>query len=373
MPKISPRVFSPGCWRKRFSYEPTQQKGKFRSFLLNCLKDRLADAHDYRQALKRGGGSELLPLNEAQAEAAEALFQTYGAQEDSPNEDRLFERDWAETLVAAALIEFAAHYRDEGKRRLFEELKVFVTGGTYSLPTYSDLSERLGVQASTSWRGYPPARALPRRVAGRSPPDRRKRGGSGGRITRAFACLVERMKGLAMAHPLPPSALSAARRSNERVTVWPVSCAAVSMRARKNRFLKLVSLRRFRDRATRRRFFLGTWAGRDGRDLSRAGQVLHREVALKVIEVPAKAEGAHATRERFLREARAAAACAMPMSRVSFNSARRANRSLLLRDGAGGRRNAGTLVRRDGPLPVERRSRSRSRSRAPWLPRRRTV
>ena len=37
-------------------------------------------------------------------------------------------------------------------------------------------------------------------------------------------------------------------------------------------------------------------------------KVLHRQVALKVIEVPAKAEGAHATRERFLREARAAAA-----------------------------------------------------------------
>src|SRR5262245_53267194 len=36
-------------------------------------------------------------------------------------------------------------------------------------------------------------------------------------------------------------------------------------------------------------------------------RMLHRQVALKVIEVPAKAEGAHAARERFLREARAAA------------------------------------------------------------------
>src|SRR6266567_8851899 len=37
-------------------------------------------------------------------------------------------------------------------------------------------------------------------------------------------------------------------------------------------------------------------------------KVLHRTVALKVIEVPAEAGGAHAARERFLREARAAAA-----------------------------------------------------------------
>jgi hypothetical protein len=37
-------------------------------------------------------------------------------------------------------------------------------------------------------------------------------------------------------------------------------------------------------------------------------KMLHRPVALKVIEVPTKAEGARAMRERFLREARAAAA-----------------------------------------------------------------
>ena len=125
------------------------RKGKFRSFLLNCLKDRLADAHDYRQALKRGGGWDPLPLNEAQVETAESLFQTHGAAEDSPDEDRLFERAWAETLVAAALKRTAAHYRDENKKKLFEELKIFVTGGTSPLPTYSDLAERLSVQAST--------------------------------------------------------------------------------------------------------------------------------------------------------------------------------------------------------------------------------
>ena len=125
------------------------RKGKFRSFLLNCLKNRLADAHDHKQALKRGGGWDPLPLNEAQVETAESLFQTHGATEESPDEDRLFERAWAETLVAAALKRTAAHYRDENKKKLFEELKIFVTGGTTPLPTYSDLAERLSVQAST--------------------------------------------------------------------------------------------------------------------------------------------------------------------------------------------------------------------------------
>lgn len=134
---------------KKIFLRANSQKGRFRSFLLTCLKDRLADAHDHKQALKRGGGCNLLPLNEAQVETAESLFQTHGAPEDSPNEDRLFERAWAETLVAAALDRLRAHYREEGKKKLFEELKIFVTGGTTPLPTYSDLAERLSVQAST--------------------------------------------------------------------------------------------------------------------------------------------------------------------------------------------------------------------------------
>ena len=43
----------------------------------------------------------------------------------------------------------AAHYRDEDKKKLFEELKIFLTGGASPLPTYAELSERLSVPASS--------------------------------------------------------------------------------------------------------------------------------------------------------------------------------------------------------------------------------
>jgi RNA polymerase sigma factor (sigma-70 family) len=125
------------------------QKGKFRSFLLASLKNLLADAHDREQTLKRGGGQDFLPLNEEQVEEAESLFQTHCAFEDSPNEDRVFERTWAETLVAGALSQVAAQYNEEGKEKLFEELKIFLTGGADPLPTYAELSARLGIPAST--------------------------------------------------------------------------------------------------------------------------------------------------------------------------------------------------------------------------------
>ena len=67
----------------------------------------------------------------------------------SPNEDRVFERAWAETLVNAALARLSASYEAEGKKNLFAELKVFLTGGPNPVPTYEELSARLGSPAST--------------------------------------------------------------------------------------------------------------------------------------------------------------------------------------------------------------------------------
>ena len=82
-------------------------------------------------------------------------------------------------------------------------------------------------------------------------------------------------------------------------------------------------------------------------------RMLHREVALKVIEVPAKAEGAHATRERFLREARAAAALrhANVASVFQIGAPAETDRCYYAMELVEGETLA-TLVRRDGPLPV---------------------
>jgi serine/threonine protein kinase/Flp pilus assembly protein TadD len=83
-------------------------------------------------------------------------------------------------------------------------------------------------------------------------------------------------------------------------------------------------------------------------------KILHRQVALKVIEVPAKAGGAHAMRERFLREARAAAALrhANVASVFQFGAPKETSRCYYAMELVEGETLA-TLVRRDGPLPVE--------------------
>ena len=123
-----------------------RQKGRFRSFLLASLKNFLADAADRERTLKRGGAQVFLPLHEDQAQEAESLFQTHSGMS---NEDRLFDRSWAEALVAAALERLSADYKREAKEQLFNELRMFIAGGAEPPPTYAELTDRLGVTEST--------------------------------------------------------------------------------------------------------------------------------------------------------------------------------------------------------------------------------
>jgi RNA polymerase sigma factor (sigma-70 family) len=123
-----------------------RQKGRFRSFLLASLKNFLADAADRERTLKRGGAQIFLPLHEEQAQAAESLFQTHSGMS---NEDRFFDRSWAEALIATVLERLLADYKREGKEQLFNELRMFIASGAEPPPSYAELGHRLGVAEST--------------------------------------------------------------------------------------------------------------------------------------------------------------------------------------------------------------------------------
>src|SRR6184192_2472606 len=82
--------------------------------------------------------------------------------------------------------------------------------------------------------------------------------------------------------------------------------------------------------------------------------VLRRRVALKVIDVPAAARGSHTVRERFLREARAAAALRHPnvAAIYQFGASPDASHCYYAMELVEGE-TLETRVRRDGPLTVE--------------------
>src|SRR6186997_2745142 len=64
--------------------------GKFRSFLLVCLKNFLANERERARAQRRGGGRPILPL---EVENAETRYSLEPA--DSLTPDAVFERRWA--------------------------------------------------------------------------------------------------------------------------------------------------------------------------------------------------------------------------------------------------------------------------------------
>ena len=123
-----------------------EQKGRFRSFLLASMKNFLADASDRKRTLKRGGGQSLLPLHEEQIEEAESLFQNHRT---ANSEDQIFDRSWAEALVAAALERLSADYKGEAREKLFNELRIFLAGCAGAPPAYAELAVRLHMTGST--------------------------------------------------------------------------------------------------------------------------------------------------------------------------------------------------------------------------------
>src|SRR5205085_9539221 len=126
-----------------------RQLGKFRSFLLASFKNFLSHAREREQTLKRGGGREFIPFDDAWADAAESLFQTHCSSGSGLPEERLFEKTWAETVVETALGRLAAAYKAEGKENLFEKFQTFLAVGADPLPPYSELAARLAVTEST--------------------------------------------------------------------------------------------------------------------------------------------------------------------------------------------------------------------------------
>lgn len=99
-------------------------KGRFRSFLIACLKNHLANAWDRAQCLKRGGGSTVFSLDQQDAERTLALEQA-----DPLTPEKVFDRRWAETLLALALDRVREECDGVDKARRFDVLKEFLIQG----------------------------------------------------------------------------------------------------------------------------------------------------------------------------------------------------------------------------------------------------
>jgi len=131
--------------RDRSYLRADREKGRFRSFLLGALKHFVADARDHERAQKRGGGKIREPFDEATISEAENQV----ARNERWRADRVYDREWAETLLRQALARLAQECAFAGKATLFEALKSHLSPDGDQLVPYNELSARVERPAAT--------------------------------------------------------------------------------------------------------------------------------------------------------------------------------------------------------------------------------
>jgi len=124
---------------KQFLRDVHPEKGKFRAYLMACFRHFLANERDRPRAQKRGGGKTVLSLNFPDAETR---YRLEPARDLTP--ERLYERQWALALLEQVLNRLRDEAVSTGHGRLFDALKIFLTGESPSV-SYEQVAASLGL------------------------------------------------------------------------------------------------------------------------------------------------------------------------------------------------------------------------------------
>jgi RNA polymerase sigma-70 factor (ECF subfamily) len=117
----------------------TDQRGKFRSFLLTFLRHFLSDQCDRAQAQKRGGGQPVISIDAYEAEERE-----FNLPADGLSPDEIFDQRWARSVMHEAIRRLEREYGELGKRALFEQLKD-LQPGEHGTRSYAQIGAALGL------------------------------------------------------------------------------------------------------------------------------------------------------------------------------------------------------------------------------------
>ena len=116
--------------------------GRFRSFLLACLRNFLANEHERAQTQRRGGGRPIFSLDAAEGETRYSLEP---AGQQTP--DEFFDRRWAFAVLEGTMKELEREYGASKNRELFDQLKGFLPAGQVGQASVSreELASKRGV------------------------------------------------------------------------------------------------------------------------------------------------------------------------------------------------------------------------------------
>jgi RNA polymerase sigma factor (sigma-70 family) len=122
---------------KKYFAQVDRSQGRFRAYLLACLKHFLADARDHERAAKRGGGKPIVSFDSL---TAAERYQREPA--DTLTPEKLYDLQWARALVAQARARLREEYAAAGKNELHTFLNCLEPGAAERL-TYAEIGRRL--------------------------------------------------------------------------------------------------------------------------------------------------------------------------------------------------------------------------------------
>ncbi len=114
-----------------------RQKGRFRNFLMASIKHYLSNERAKARAQKRGGGCHIVSMD---IETAETRLRLEPVETTTP--EKLFERQWALTLLEEVLATLREEYLQQGKGPVFEAIKGCLTGARDQQP-YGVVAQQL--------------------------------------------------------------------------------------------------------------------------------------------------------------------------------------------------------------------------------------
>jgi RNA polymerase sigma-70 factor (ECF subfamily) len=121
-----------------------REKGKLRTFLLGSFQNYLFNEYDRARALKRGGGHQILSIDELLPEAEASMMETMHLSDSAA-----YDLVWASNIVKRAWQQLEAAFEEEGKKEWFEILRPFVAGGGKTPLNQEEAAGKLGVPIAT--------------------------------------------------------------------------------------------------------------------------------------------------------------------------------------------------------------------------------
>ena len=121
-----------------------REKGKLRTFLLGSFQNYLFNEYDRARALKRGGGKQILSIDEHLPEAEASMMETMHLSDSAA-----YDLVWASNIVKRAWQQLQDAFETEGKTEWLEVLRPFVAGGGETPLSQEEAAAKLAVPIAT--------------------------------------------------------------------------------------------------------------------------------------------------------------------------------------------------------------------------------